>query len=347
LTETRYLVKIEGAISEVNISEYCQFSIVRYSKTTLKSTIGMIWMSVTDDNFLDRVAFEKLKKQIWEAVGINCNGYRPEYLKRRLAIRLKATDSKTYFDYERYLKKNPKEADMLLNDLTVNYSLFFRDPDVFQFLRQNLFPQMLSSFQNIRIWSAGCAAGEEPYSIAILAEEYRISCRKDFHYTIYASDVDRDALAKASKGQYDARSFEGTDKSLIGRYFIQENGSFKVKDSLKQCVRFELHDLMTAPLHQNLDLVLCRNVMIYFSRESQQSIHMRFHDSLREGGYLVIGKTEMLSSELNKKFICVDPKTRMYRKTEETVGFKKPEATIVLDSHGTNLRNMTNKPLPT
>jgi chemotaxis protein methyltransferase CheR len=204
---------------------------------------------------------------------------------------------------------------------------------------------MLSSSQNIRIWSAGCAAGEEPYSLAILAEECRISCMKDFHYIIYASDVDRDALAKASKGQYDANSFQGTDKSLIGRYFVRENESFKVKDSLKQYIRFERHDLMTAPLHQNLDLVLCRNVMIYFSRESQQKIHMHFHDSLKEDGYLVIGKTEMLSGEPNEKFICIDPKTRIYRKTKEMVGFMKPEATIILNSHETNLKNTTNKPL--
>ena len=267
--------------------------------------------------------FEKLKKQIHEAIGLDCEGYRPEYLKRRLEIRLRATKSKTYSDYCRYLRANSQECDLLLNDLTINYSLFFRDSDVFLFLEQKIFPELLSS-KNVRVWSAGCATGEEPYSLAVLANECRNRYAKDSQVIIYASDVDRDALAKAAKGEYDLKSLQNVEQSLIDKYFVREGELFRVKDSVKQSVRFERHDLMTSPIHQNLDLILCRNVMIYFSRESQQKIHMHFYDSLKDGGYLVIGKTEMLSGEPSKKFICIDPKTRAYKKAKEIFGPEKP-----------------------
>jgi chemotaxis protein methyltransferase CheR len=244
-------------------------------------------MSLENENFLEKMMFEKLKKEIHELIGVNCDGYRPEYLKRRIEIRLRATNSKTYGDYARYLKANPKEIDLLLNDLTVNYSLFFRDSDVFLFLKEKIFPEFSSS-KTARIWSAGCATGEEPYSLAILANEYKEHSRIDFHATIYASDIDRDALAKAARGEYELNSLQGVEQSLIDKYFVHESKIFRVKNLVKGPVRFERHDLMTPPPHQTLDIVMCRNVMIYFSRESQQKIHMNFYGSLREGGYLII-----------------------------------------------------------
>jgi chemotaxis protein methyltransferase CheR len=147
---------------------------------------------------------------------------------------------------------------------------------------------------------------------------------KNLQVIIYASDADSDALAKAAKGEYGLRSLQGVEHSLVDKYFIHEGDLFKVRDFVKQHVHFEQHDLMTQPLHRNLDLVVCRNVMIYFSRESQQKIHMYFYNSLRESGYLTIGKTEMLSGEPSKKFLCVDSKTRVYKKVKETVGLAQP-----------------------
>ncbi len=285
----------------------------------------MVEISPERENLLENIMFEKLKKQLLEATGIDCDGYRQEYLKRRLNIRLRATNCKTYGDYGRYLKTNLKEHDLLLNDLTINYSLFFRDFDVFLLLKEKIFPEFLSS-KTARIWSAGCATGEEPYSLAILVEQCKSRFMKDLQVTIYASDVDKDALAKAAKGEYDLKSLQGVEQSLVDKYFVREGELFQVRDFIKQPVRFEQHDLMSMPRHQNLDLILCRNVMIYFSRESQQKIHMQFYNSLKEGGYLVIGKTEMLSGEPNKKFVCVDSKTRVYKKTKETVEFEKSTA---------------------
>ena len=280
-------------------------------------------MSLETENFLEKIMLDKLKKQIHETIGIDCDGYRPEYLKRRLEIRLRATNSKTNGDYARYLRTNPKEYDLLLNDLTVNYSLFFRDLDVFLFMKEKIFPEFFPS-KTARIWSAGCATGEEPYSLAILAKECKSRSMIDFQATIYASDVDKDALAKAARGEYDLKSLQGVEQSLVDKYFVREGEMVKVKDFVKQSVRFERHDLMTSPSHQNLDLVLCRNVMIYFSRESQQKIHMHFYHSLKEGGYLVIGKTEMLSGEPSKKFVCVDSGTRVYKKAKEIIELEKP-----------------------
>ena len=269
----------------------------------------------TEESIFEKIAFEKLKKHLLESVGVNCEGYRPEYLKRRLDIRLKATNSKSYHEYLRYLKANPSENRLLLNDLTVNYTSFFRDPDVYQLLEKTVFPDLLSS-KFVRIWSAGCATGEEPYSLAILLNEILKDRIQDYLITIHASDIDREAVEKASKGEYKANQLQGLNKQLLNKYFSPENGVYIVKDFVKRIVRFKIHDLMNTFPHKNLDLILCRNVMIYFSRESQQRIHMHFYNALRAGGYFVTGKTELLSGEPSKRFSPVDIKCRAYKKPD-------------------------------
>jgi len=269
----------------------------------------------SDDNIFEKIAFEKLKRHLLENVGLNCDGYRPEYLKRRLEIRLKATNSKSYSQYLRYLRANSQENRLLVNDLTVNYTSFFRDADVYQFLEKKVFPDLLAS-RIVRIWSAGCATGEEPYSLAILLNEMLKNRIKDVFITIHASDIDKEVLDKASRGEYNKNQVHGLNRELLGKYFSQEGDSYFVKDFVKKPIRFKIHDLMNPFPHQNLDLILCRNVMIYFSRESQQRIHMHFYNGLRTGGYLITGKAEMLSGEPSKRFSPVDMKCRIYRKPE-------------------------------
>ena len=270
---------------------------------------------MSDDNVFEKIAFEKLKKFLLESVGLNCNGYRPEYFKRRLDIRLKATESKSYSQYLRYLKANSQETKLLLKDLTVNYTSFFRDADVYQFLEKNVFPDIFAS-KVLRIWSAGCATGEEPYSLAMLLNEVLKDKIKDYYITIHASDIDREVIDKASKGIYNKNQLHGLDNKLLIKYFSPEGESYAVKPAVKRFIRFRIHDLMSPFPIRNFDLILCRNVMIYFSRESQQKIHMNFYNGLRDGGYFVAGKAEMLSGEPSKKFMPVDTKCRVYRKPE-------------------------------
>ena len=264
--------------------------------------------------YLEKTALNKIKRLLCENAGLNCSGYREEYLQRRFDIRLKATGTNSYGRYLIYLKRNPSEFDNLLNDLTVNYTTFFRDGDVYLYLEKTLLPLLFRSKNPVRIWSAGCASGEEPYSLAILVHKILGKSIGNPSVTIYASDIDKDALSKASLGKYQAKQLGTMDPSLIEQFFTFNGEVYQVKDFVKRTIHFQQFDLMKPSIHQNLDLILCRNVMIYFAKESQQQIHMGFYNALKEGGYFITGKSEILSGEPSQRFVSTDSFARVYQK---------------------------------
>jgi chemotaxis protein methyltransferase CheR len=269
-------------------------------------------------DFLENTAFQKVKRMITESAGLNTSGYRDEYLKRRFEIRLKATGANTYAKYIIYLRKNPDEFSKLLNDLTINYTTFFRDGDVYVQLEKSILPKLFQSKNPVRIWSAGCASGEEPYSLSILINKVLEKTRSSHEVTIFASDIDKDALSKAKRGEYLERHLSTLERPLIDKYFTKQGDLYRVNDSVRRIIHFEQFDLMKPTLHQSLDLILCRNVMIYFSKEGQQKIHMHFFNALREGGYLITGKSEILSGEPAQVFLPIDYLTRVYQKPLKT-----------------------------
>ncbi len=266
--------------------------------------------------FLENIAFQKLKRILHESAGLNCSGYRDEYLKRRFEVRLRATDSPTYGRYVAYVKKNPEEVQRLLNDLTINYTMFFRDVDVYTYLERTLLPKLLTN-KAVRIWSAGCATGEEPYSLAILVHRILGNHLTDHSVLILASDIDKDALAKAEKGNYQKKQLNNLSQPMIDKYFTKEGEIYKVQNLVKPLIRFEQFDLNTPSSRNDFDLILCRNVMIYFSKEGQQRVHMNFYRALKQEGYFITGKAEMLSGEPAEKFMPVDVKCRVYQKPKE------------------------------
>lgn len=280
-------------------------------------------MSASGKNFLEAAAFKKLKKVLNENTDVNFECYRESYLKRRVKVRLMATKTGTYSDYIRYLKANPDEYKLLVNDLTINYTKFFRDPDVFSFLKESILPELFASKRWVRIWSAGCATGEEPYTVAILVHEVLKQRLKNHRVSIYASDLDRAALAKAKSGEYTSHRVNCVEERILNKYFERDNEIYRVKNFVKQLVHFEEQDLMTPPRRRNLDLILCRNVMIYFSREIQRKIYMNFYDSLRDDGYLITGKIELVAGEANKKFVDVDPQCRVYKKARQAISSRR------------------------
>jgi chemotaxis protein methyltransferase CheR len=273
------------------------------------------------EDFLENMSYQRLKRNLQEKSGVNFSGYRDEYLKRRMQIRLRATNTNTFGRYLQYLAKNPDEYSVLLNEITVNYTIFMRDTDVYHYLEYQILPKILQK-SPVRIWSAGCATGEEPYSLAILVHKLIGSKLSSHSVAIYASDIDKDALAKAAKGEYQEKQLQGVNGLIVDNYFTKENGIYKVKDHVKQLVHFEEFDLMKPATRTNLDLILCRNVMIYFSREGQQKVHMNFYQALRDGGYFVSGKAEILSGEPAAKFVPIDIKTRVYQKQNPGTQFK-------------------------
>ena len=285
----------------------------------VKQNVGKWVEMMPVEDFLESIAYQKLKRMLYETVGLDCSCYRDEYLRRRLAVRLRATGTNNYSRYVRYLKKTPAEYDLVLNSLTINYTTFFRDRDVYVYLEKTVLPRLFKS-DEVRIWSAGCATGEEPYSLAILVHKLLGKELSKPKVTIFASDLDEDALAKAVKGEYDKKQLKGVEPWLVAKYFSKNGAAYRVKDFVRPLVRFEKHDLMQSSLHNDLDLILCRNVMIFFARESQQQIHMHFYNALREGGYLVTGKSEILSGEPARKFLCTDVTCRVYQKSRADAG---------------------------
>lgn len=265
--------------------------------------------------FLEKMSFQKVKRLLKENVGLDCDGYRDEYLKRRFEVRLRATNCQSYGRYLFYLKKHPEEFQSLLNDLAINFTMFFRDIDVYQYLETILLPKLLALGSQVKIWSAGCASGEEPYSLAIIVHKLLGNKSSNRSVTIFASDIDKDALGKAEKGEYQKKQLNGLPEVSIEKYFSKEGELFRVRDFARKFIRFSQFDLNKPAPYQNLDLILCRNVMIYFSKEGQQHVHMNFYDALREGGYFVTGKAEMLSGEPSRKFQFVDLKCRVYQKS--------------------------------
>jgi chemotaxis protein methyltransferase CheR len=194
--------------------------------------------------------------------------------------------------------------------------MFFRDSDVYQYLEENLLPKLLASSSNLKIWSAGCATGEEPYSLAIIVDKLLQNYSGIRSVSIFASDIDKDALAKAEKGEYHKKQLNGLSDSLIDKYFTKEGELYRVREFVRKSIRFDQFDLNKPSTRQGLDLILCRNVMIYFSKEGQQHVHMNFYEALREGGYFVTGKAEMLSGEPSRKFQSIDIKCRVYQKSK-------------------------------
>ncbi len=191
--------------------------------------------------------------------------------------------------------------------------MFFRDPDVFTYIEKVLLPKLFAA-KVVRIWSAGCATGEEPYSIAILIHRLLGYGLSRHQVIIFASDIDKDALTKAENGVYNRNQLQPLNEKELNLYFQKENELYRIRDHIRKLIKFERHDLTQPSIHRTLDLILCRNVMIYFSKESQQKIHMHFYDALRTGGYLITGRSEVLTGEPSQKFQCIDIKCRIYKK---------------------------------
>lgn len=264
-----------------------------------------------------------LLSQLHEDLGLNFRQYKPNYLKRRIGVRMRATGCSDYLQYRQYMKQDREEGKRLINDLTINVTEFFRDPDVYGVIRKQVIPQLLhykreSCALSLRAWSAGCATGEEPYSLSILFQEAlaREEDPQSWTLRITATDLDDKALLKARTGSYEeVKTLPGM---IPETYFDREGGRLVVKEEIKRPVRFLLMDIMQHPPLRHLDLILCRNVLIYFEREKQHRILEIFQHCLRPGGFLVLGKSEAILGMTESGLAPFSRRERVYRKDSAT-----------------------------
>ena len=256
-------------------------------------------------------------------------GYCPAVLATRIQSRLAATGL-TGGDYLRRLASSPAEVDLLVASLTIKYSLFFRDPLAFDYLGEVLLPTLLAEKAavgggGLRLWSAGCAYGEEPYSLAILLHELARYHPTAADAILFATDRDEQSLAQARAALYPATSLTNIRHGLLATAFAPEGESFRVLPAIAGRVRFSVHDLLNrrsaAPAESvfgSFDLILCRNVLIYFEPDYQSFICEQLYRALAAGGCLLLGRTETLPSPWAGRLRRVTDCCALYRKPGRT-----------------------------
>ncbi|MDD4126658.1 MAG: protein-glutamate O-methyltransferase CheR [Methanomicrobium sp.] len=259
--------------------------------------------------------FQTLKRTIEKLLGIQCGCYKEDYIKRRLLSRMRITGKEHYRDYNSLLISDKKEQELLRNALTINVTKFYRDKEVFDLLKAEIFPELIRNKGRMRIWSAGCATGEEPYTLALIIYDL-IRLKPDVQVTIFATDIDREVLKKAKDGIYEKRSLENLNEGQIRRHFTETaDGKFEVKNHLKEMIRFSQHDLMSGkPATNYLDMILCRNVTIYFTEEQKNDLARMFHPALTSQGFYVMGKTEFMSREVEALYEPYNALQKIYTK---------------------------------
>ncbi len=270
-------------------------------------------------------AFKLLKDRIFKNTKLDCHQYKTKYLKRRISVRMRAHDCRSYTEYHRLLRKNPSEYRELLENLTINVTHFFRDPTVFALLADEVLPLIIyhkvkANRRVIRLWSAGCASGEEPYSLALIIRDLLGEEFEHFIVTVVATDIDETSLARARRGNYQPAQLANVPPELLDRYFLFDGTDYHVNEEIKDLVRFRVRDLFRHRTGAHFDLIVCRNVIIYFSKKMQERLFRQFFQALNAGGYLVIGKTETLVGAGKQQFLIHNGRERIYRKPPRRKG---------------------------
>ncbi len=262
-------------------------------------------------------AFHSLLEYIESEMDFETDFYNDAYLDRRITARIRRTDVDEYRAYERLLDREDGEREALLDSLSINVTGFFRNPEAWERLRAVL-RELSAENRRLRVWSAPCADGREPYSVAMLAmDDPDIEDRR---IEVIGTDINRDILREARRGVYETSQTTDIDEELeplaeYDRYITRDGDRFEVRPSVKQLVEFEQHDLIRGDTKRDFDLVLCRNFLIYIDTEYKTPIFRTIRGSLREEGYLMIGMTETLPAECRDAFDPVSKQHRVYRRS--------------------------------
>ncbi len=270
---------------------------------------------------------ESILDFLMEKRGFDFSGYRPAMLARRIGKRLTTTACKDFSEYLSCLKENPAELDNLLDVITINVSRFFRDSLTFELIADRILPAIILEKarlkdHSLRIWSAGCARGEEPYSLAILIHELLEKEDVAMNLHLFATDIDCGAIADAEKALYPLSSVENIKHRLLMKYFATEGTCFRLIPDIQKRVTFSLYDMLDKKhrvppesVFGNFDLVLCRNLLIYFNIEYQETIFAKLYHSLANNSILILGEAEEPTMTYRRHFSRVVDFSPIFRKT--------------------------------
>ncbi len=274
--------------------------------------------SIDEPGQENEVAFQNILGEIHRSSGIDFRQYRRNTLLRRIQKRMAVTNVERMRDYQTLLSTTPAELRVLKQDFLIGVTRFFRDRDAFEALRQAL-PDMVESrghTDTLRVWVPGCATGEEVYSIAILIEEYVRRNKPELDYKIFATDVDQRALDAASQGRFHMNAESELDREILESHFQYSEDSIQVRKRLRERIVFSLHNLIKDPPFIRMDLITCRNLLIYLEPETQRKVLLGFQFALNRGGLLFLGGSESLG-DLEQYFEHVHRKWKIFRNVSE------------------------------
>lgn len=250
--------------------------------------------------------YEYFKKEIMALTSIDLNAYKEKQMKRRIDTLIAKHKIVGYDKYVQALRTEKNKFEEFVNYITINVSEFYRNPDQWKVLENTVFPELIKRFgKNLKIWSAACSTGDEPYSLVMaLSRHLPLNQIK-----VFATDLDKQVIAKAKVGLYAEKSIAGVPDDLKRKYFTQVGPSYKISDEIKARVEFKEHNLIKDIYPTDCHLIVCRNVLIYFTEEAKDEVFRKFHKSLSKNGVLFIGSTEQI---MNYKEIGYERKSSFF-----------------------------------
>jgi len=259
-------------------------------------------------------SFEQLLDFLRNSRGFDFTGYKRSSLARRIDKRMQAVSVEGYPNYIDYLSVHPEEFVRLFNTILINVTSFFRDPQVWKYLEEHILPQLASKASNggLRVWSVACASGEETYTIAMLLAEATGLENFSSRVKIYATDIDDEALNKARSGAYNPNDVDGIPGDLLEKYFEYRDGLYLVNKEMRRAVIFGRHNVIHDAPISRIDLLLCRNLLMYLNTATQSQVLSRLHFAIKDGGFLVLGKAEMIVA-FSSMFTPLDLKMRVFQ----------------------------------
>lgn len=236
--------------------------------------------------------YEDFKKEFYKLAQIDLNAYKENQMRRRINSFIEKKRCYGYVDFFQLIQKDRGIFDDFITYLTINVSEFYRNPSQWNVLEKVVIPHLVACFgRKLRVWSAACSTGDEPYSLAMLLGDY-VSLGQ---LEIIATDMDKEVLSIAKKGCYTAKSLKGLPDKYLEKYFTkQPDGMYRIDDSIRRCIQFRQHNLLKDPYPTDVDLLVCRNVLIYFTDEAKNDVYRNFVKSMKKRGILFIGSTEQI-----------------------------------------------------
>ena len=234
--------------------------------------------------------FNEFHKWIYKELGINLSAYKPEQLNRRINSLMTRVGIKSLDEYSKVIKNNLEQKQKFLDFITINVTEFFRNPELFDDLEKQLAQELLSNNPNLKVWSAACSIGCEPYTLGIILNKLSPNGR----HNIIATDIDDTILTRAKAGEYTQNEMKGVKDSDLSKYFSIKDDKYYIDSKIKGMVTFKKHDLILDKYDNSFDLIVCRNVVIYFNNDVKQEIYKKFSNSLKKGGLLFVGATESI-----------------------------------------------------